>query len=415
MKQTILSCVTISLLNLLILSSCQPKLTLTKATDYDFPRPMNTHTKTIKLQTKKTYAFSAEDVYVSNEFDGARLNNFIKVSSTRFKAVIAPENTPINPSPHYGFKLWAKNQKEIEVKLHYQDGQHRYWPKISKDGENWQRLKSKNWRFSDDSVHVFMTLNISTDTLWVAAQEIRNSTHVRQWCEQSAKHPSVTFTTVGKSKLGRDLYFLDIGSGKGKNALVIFSRQHPPEVSGYLAMEAFIEEILSDTRLSKDFIKKFRILVFPLMNPDGVDLGHWRHSAGGIDLNRDWAYYRQPETRQVADFIVKTVQENKNKVLLGLDFHSTYRDVYYTADETIPSSMTDFEYYWLKGIGDALPNYTPNIDPSGLTIPTSKGWLYTQFKAEAVTYEIGDETKRSFIKKKGQVSAIELMKLLILK
>ena len=36
-------------------------------------------------------------------------------------------------------------------------------------------------------------------------------------------------------------------------------------------------------------MEKFRVLAFPLMNPDGVDLGHWRHNAGGIDLNRDWS------------------------------------------------------------------------------------------------------------------------------
>ena len=42
------------------------------------------------------------------------------------------------------------------------------------------------------------------------------------------------------------------------------------------------------------------VIVYPLMNPDGVDEGHWRHNTGGIDLNRDWAHYNQPETRQVA-------------------------------------------------------------------------------------------------------------------
>ena len=61
-------------------------------------------------------------------------------------------------------------------------------------------------------------------------------------------------------------------------------------------------------------------MVFPLMNPDGVDLGHWRHNAGGIDLNRDWALYRQPETRLVADFIVKEVKTQKSQLVLGLDF-----------------------------------------------------------------------------------------------
>ena len=41
------------------------------------------------------------------------------------------------------------------------------------------------------------------------------------------------------------------------------------------------------------------------MNPDGVDLGHWRHNANGVDLNRDWSYYNQPEIKQAVNFIEK--------------------------------------------------------------------------------------------------------------
>jgi hypothetical protein len=31
-------------------------------------------------------------------------------------------------------------------------------------------------------------------------------------------------------------------------------------------------------------------------NPDGVDKGHWRLNDGGVDLNRDWGPFTQPET-----------------------------------------------------------------------------------------------------------------------
>ena len=81
---------------------------------------------------------------------------------------------------------------------------------------------------------------------------------------------------------------------------------------------------------SIDFLDKYRILVYPLLNPDGVDLGHWRHNVGGIDMNRDWAYYHQPEIRKISNNIVKESKKNASQVILGLDFHSTYHDVYYT-------------------------------------------------------------------------------------
>ena len=95
---------------------------------------------------------------------------------------------------------------------------------------------------------------------------------------------------LARSEQNRDLIGLDIynGEAKGKEMLVILSRQHPPELTGYFAMQSFIDELLNDTKLSNDFRKKYRILVYPMVNPDGVDLGHWRHNTGGIDLNRDW-------------------------------------------------------------------------------------------------------------------------------
>ena len=43
----------------------------------------------------------------------------------------------------------------------------------------------------------------------------------------------------------------------------------------------------------------------------------------------------------------------------------------------------------------------------------SKNWFYSQFKAEGITYEIGDDTPRDLIKEKGKVSAQEMMKLLL--
>ena len=178
-------------------------------------------------------------------------------------------------------------------------------------------------------------------------------------------------------------------------------------------MRAFVDEILADHPLANDFRQKYRLLVFPLMNPDGVDLGHWRHNAGGIDLNRDWAYYNQPENWQIANYIVRAAAENKSDVVLGLDFHSTYFDVYYTNQEK-PKHLPRFKDYWLWGIQEALGK-TTNERPSNVGGPVSKNWFLVQFGAVGIVYEIGDNTPRDFIEKKGKVSATEMMELLIFK
>ena len=47
--------------------------------------------------------------------------------------------------------------------------------------------------------------------------------------------------------------------------------------------------------------REIRAAVVPLANPDGVEQGHWRHNAQGVDLNRDWDRFQQPETRALRD------------------------------------------------------------------------------------------------------------------
>ncbi|MFK7933524.1 MAG: M14 family zinc carboxypeptidase [Saprospiraceae bacterium] len=382
-----------------------------EATPYDFPKPVDTTTRAIEFQEKKTYAIGG--VYASNEFDGARLNDFQQKGENSFVVTIRPENSPINPSPWYAFKIWSDEARTVQVTLDYSESRHRYQPKISADGLNWSKLPAADVQLSADTVDATLTLNIGPDTLWVAGQELQNSTHVRQWCEEQAKHQDVRFSTMGESKLGRPMFHLDLynGAKEDKETIVIFSRQHPPEVTGYFAMQAFIETILEDNQLANDFRKKYRLLVFPLMNPDGVDLGHWRHNAGGIDANRDWAYYNQPEARQVANYVVKTTKTDKNKVILGMDFHSTGKDIFYTF--SMPSALPDFNDYWIAGIGDALGKTPAERESTAVGNPTTSGWFFTQFGAEGLTYEIGDHTPRDFIQRKGSVSAVEMMELLI--
>jgi murein tripeptide amidase MpaA len=163
------------------------------------------------------------------------------------------------------------------------------------------------------------------------------------------------------------------------------------------------------------FFSKYRLLVLPLINPDGVDLGHWRHNAQGVDLNRDYAEYQQPEIKALTDFLVNTASENEAKVLIGLDFHSTYEDVYYTSHETDGVEMAGFKDEWLNAIQKGMKPYDYRLKEEKHSVTSNASaqhWFYHQFRALGITYEIGDNTERGFIKVKAKVSADALADLL---
>ncbi len=402
----------IYLLLVFFVFSCASTRLPDKVNNHVLPIPMDTHDKPIEIQTKQI--FNAGTVMASNDFPAARMNNFFQINPTTFRAIIKPENKPINPSPWYAFQIWSETPQEVDVEIFYPDYRHRYYPVISHDGENWQNLDSSRYSVWTNNRHATLRLTLDSDPLWVAAQEIHDYRRVGDWVERLAQHPLVTRGSGGKSAQGRDLYFLNIteGSQSNKPAIIVMGRQHPPEITGHLAMQAFMEQLIEEGA-KNGFFKKYRVLFYPMINPDGVDMGHWRHNTGGIDLNRDWAYYRQPETRNITKHIVDETYRSKNDVILGLDFHSTQEDVFYTFPEDLKRKLPGFTKMWLEEIRVALDQPDTLEEANSLNQPISKAWFVLQFGADSITYEMGDDTPRDFIKRKGEVSADALMKLLL--
>ncbi len=380
-----------------------------------FKTPVDTKTKKINHQTRQVFSVDDLKVYASNKFDAAHLDGFEKVNDTIVKAIIKPENTPINNSAYYAFKIWSKEPKTIYVQFDYpKEFKHRYAPKLKRANTKWEKIDSTSL-IKKDSVN-FAKININNDTLTVAAQEIVTSKDTERWYKKLiAGKKQVHLKSVGVSTLGRNLPVLDIykGSPQDKPIVVLLTRQHPPEVTGFFAFQEFLKTILEENNLTETFFDKYHVLAFPILNPDGVDLGHWRHNAGGVDTNRDWSKYRQPEIKSVVKFIVEQSKKHNGKIVLGLDFHSTYHDVFYTNKIRETTALPTFISEWFTALEANIPNYKVNEKPGNSTKPVSKGWFLYGQNAVGITYEIGDATPRDKIKIVGKVTAEEMMKILI--
>ena len=379
-----------------------------------FKDPVDTETKSISYQEKKVFTFARSGVSFSNKFEGARLNAVDQLNDSVFIVTILPENEPINHSPFYAFDVWSSSPKEIKLKFKYPSQyKHRYIPKIKSNGA-WSVADSLTFQFDED--FSFLKLQISPTAQTVSGQELHTSSVVYSWVDEliEGKESFVRSKTIGKTKLKRPFRVLDIykGSAKNKPILVLLTRQHPPEVTGYFAFQAFLSTILEENELTSGFLDHYRILAFPLMNPDGVDLGHWRHNAGGVDTNRDWSFYHQPEIKTTVDYINQVLKKNNSKLVLGLDFHSTWYDVFYTNKERKSTAFPEFLPKWFSALEQNIPNYKVNEKSSNSTKPVSKGWFLYGHNAVGVTYEIGDDTPRDRIKLIGMESAKAMMEIL---
>lgn len=411
---------------LIIATACLTIISCQKEKKWAGQQPIQavpTETKPVQKQWKGTFSLGKE-IYASNAFDGARLNGIALTGDTLITALITSENTPINPSPWYAFKLWSKETREISLKLTYQEGAfHRYYPKISKNGLDWQPIDSAYYTESENKItiatrelpeYVIVKLSIGPDTTWVSAQELVTSSHVQSWVDDLSKHPFITTQQIGQSREGRPITLMKLGTADDQKMIFVLSRQHPPEVTGYLAMQSFVETLAADDSIATAFRQSFNTYIVPLANPDGVDNGHWRHSAGGIDLNRDWVNVNQPEVAAIQKFMEEKVANTEGSFYFGVDFHSTWQDIYYTIDSTSRGNMPGLVPNMIVAMAKEL-GLDPNIRPNKMDVPSinSSRYFFETFGAEALTYEIGDDTPRDLLKKKGEVSAKELMRLLL--
>lgn len=372
-------------------------------------KKVSTETVPIQLQYKGTFNLGA-GIYMSNEFEGARLNGVARTNDTLLTVLITPENSPINMSPWYAFQLWSDHPCDIYIKLSYPEkASHRYHPKVSTDGLEWHSLDSASFR---DTTMMF---SLSPDTLWISAQELITSHHVDQWMHGLESRSYVKRDTIGYSHEGRPLNLLRIGESDDQRMIMVISRQHPPEVPGFLGMQAFVETLCADNELAAEFRSKYNTYVVPVANPDGVYHGHWRHNRGGIDLNRDWADFNQPETSAIRDFMKEKIRSAGGKFYFGVDFHSTQEDIYYTIAPELEGSMPGLVPELIHATAREFPDYTPNIKPNSAEEAriTSTSFLFFEIGAEALTFEIGDHTPRDFIRKKGEMSAMKLMELML--
>lgn len=402
---------------LLLISGCSSSEEFT-GFSYDPEGVTETETREVRPQHHRTIGIASERLWVGNEFEGARMSDFYKAGDSLYRVVIRPENAPINNSPWYAFRIWSSERREVRVQLSYEDGEHRYIPELSRDGHNWKTIASSRYEANPSEGTATLRLDVGPRPLWVSAQELDTYGRYAAWADSLSGSAPVDRDTVGWSHLRRPVEKLTLDEtggvgGKPSGVLVITARQHPPEVTGSLAFRAFFEELAGGSELARRFRSRFLVLAYPFMNPDGANRGHWRNNAGGVDLNRDWRPFNQPETRAVRDDLLPLKNRHDLRVYYGIDFHSTDENIFYPIERQVMTFPDDFTYRWTDAITSAFPEVDFTVDPFDTSSPIMKNWIWRTFGADAVTYEVNDTAGRGELRRVARTSARLLMEQLL--
>lgn len=321
-----------------------------------------------------------------------------------FALTVWPEaavDARINPSPWYAFSVEGNEEAAVNITLDYGSHRHRYAPWIKSGDSDWRKMEDAQVDVRDEGRVAVLTVPASDHDQMVAGLPIVSVADTDVWTREIAERHGLEVVEYGQSIEGRSLTALTAGPEDAGSVVIAMTRQHPPELNGAIAFEAFVEKVVA--RLGEPSFANTRFVFFPMLNPDGVENGYWRHNMGGVDLNRDWFSLKQPEIR-TAEQLIQREAAGKD-MLAFLDFHSTWSTLVYFHPFNTPDTDSTFPMALKAALDEAFEPSPDWISSHNDGKGTSKNWALQTFRTPGMTIELGDGASRSEAERVGEITA----------
>ena len=349
-------------------------------------------------------------VQIDFDFPGAGNLTCEIINSKYIKFFINPEtDDSINPSPWFAIRK-SKHSEDIKLEFDYKNYQHRYDPKISNDKKIWKKINQTNILRDENGKIIIINFSPSNEKEYISSQELITEDWYNDWFNYLEGLERVKSELIGLSVLKKPITMFFVEENTNNPYILILGRQHPPEVTGAIAIKSFVNELISKNDLSESFLDNYNIIFVPLMNPDGVENGYWRYNENKKDLNRDWGIFSQPETKSVNNKLINFKDDKKIEVFI--DFHSTYKNIFYISDISESHKLQNFLKNWLNNSKPDLLKIDYDYKIVNSMSPNngvSKNYIFNTYNIPSVTYEVSDVEDRDKIKKSSSILSKKLM------
>ena len=330
-------------------------------------------------------------VQIDFDFPGAGNLTCEIINSKYIKFFINPEtDDTINPSPWFAIRK-SKHSEDIKLEFDYKNYQHRYDPKISNDKKIWKKINQTNILKDENGKIIIINFSPSNEKEYISSQELITEDWYNDWFNYLGGLEKVKSELIGLSVLKKPITMFFVEENTNNPYILILGRQHPPEVTGAIAIKSFVNELISKNDLSESFLDNYNIIFVPLMNPDGVENGYWRYNENKKDLNRDWGIFSQPETKSVNNKLINFKDDKKIDVFI--DFHSTYKNIFYISDISESHKLQNFLKNWLNNSKPDLLKIDYDYKIVNSMSPNngvSKNYFFNKYNIPSVTYEVSD-------------------------
>lgn len=131
--------------------------------------------------------------------------------------------------------------------------------------------------------------------------------------------------TIGQSLKGRDLYYIGPKNlDPNKQTIVMFGRHHGDEGTANWIIEGFVNHVFN---FAGDFHERFQVLLYPMINPDGVEKMS-RYNSKDRDLNRAWSksVSKSKDEAKVINTHLQEQFKSNLSIPVVLDMHGSFTE-----------------------------------------------------------------------------------------
>ena len=201
-------------------------------------------------------------------------------------------------------------------------------------------------------------------------------TEFHDFLKKNASNPHLKQRVLTKSRNGRDVELLQIGSpGPNVKAMLVTGRHHAAETIASYVLEGFLQEAMSESEFAQEFRKKYVLYAVPFVDKDGVEEGDQGKNRRPHDHNRDYgdkSIYpeiqaikkldKERDFRFALDFHCPTLVMNDHQVMyfVGPKEHPQYNFANVSEfagwiKQGLPKSAPVGPYVWLRPAGTPAP------------------------------------------------------------